>query len=198
MFDPKKTFLGSAFEPDEEQIARASRQAKKDAQSKRAATTPTPPKRHSFDDDIMELSSDDDMPDLGQILAKSSSPVKCESVVVKRNVLKEDVDMNENVEVGSIPEIRDAVATLTVCFVQNDDLIDSTLEENLNSDLLCSKAIVDKNIRDRPSEDVIATWKRGNVDLEPSTKMVALVDMLKTWDIESCYQDKVICFSQCA
>jgi SNF2 family DNA or RNA helicase len=48
--------------------------------------------------------------------------------------------------------------------------------------------------RDGPSDAVLATWKRGDDDLEPSTKMLALLELLKEWD--SC-GDKTICFSQC-
>jgi hypothetical protein len=48
--------------------------------------------------------------------------------------------------------------------------------------------------RDGPSEAVLATWKRGDEDLEPSAKMLALVGLLKEWD--SC-GDKTICYSQC-
>jgi hypothetical protein len=47
---------------------------------------------------------------------------------------------------------------------------------------------------DGPSEAVIATWKRGDDDLEPSTKMLALVEYLKEWDSTG---DKTICYSQC-
>jgi hypothetical protein len=44
-----------------------------------------------------------------------------------------------------------------------------------------------------PSDAVIATWTRGDDDLEPSTKMLALVEYLKEWDSTG---DKTICYSQ--
>ena len=44
------------------------------------------------------------------------------------------------------------------------------------------------------SDPVIATWRRGDDDLEPSTKMLALVEYLKEWDSTG---DKTICYSQC-
>jgi len=47
---------------------------------------------------------------------------------------------------------------------------------------------------DGPSDAVIAAWRRGDDDLEPSTKMLALVDYLKEWDSTG---DKTICYSQC-
>jgi hypothetical protein len=53
----------------------------------------------------------------------------------------------------------------------------------------------DQNSRhDGPSDIVIATWRRGDDDLEPSAKMLALVKLLKEWD--AC-GDKTICYSQC-
>ena len=45
-----------------------------------------------------------------------------------------------------------------------------------------------------PCDAVIATWRRGDDDLEPSTKMLALVEYLKEWDSTG---DKTICYSQC-
>lgn len=44
------------------------------------------------------------------------------------------------------------------------------------------------------SDAVIATWRRGGDHLEPSTKMLALVEYLKEWDSTG---DKTICYSQC-
>ncbi|KAJ2925510.1 hypothetical protein H1R20_g11584, partial [Candolleomyces eurysporus] len=43
------------------------------------------------------------------------------------------------------------------------------------------------------SDSVIATWSRGDDDMEPSAKMKALVSFLKKWDASG---DKVICYSQ--
>jgi len=45
-----------------------------------------------------------------------------------------------------------------------------------------------------PSGAVLAVWGKGDYDLEPSTKMLALVDLLKEADEHG---DKTICFSQC-
>lgn len=45
-----------------------------------------------------------------------------------------------------------------------------------------------------PSDAVLATWRRGDDDMEPSTKMLALVNYLKEWDASG---DKAICYSQC-
>lgn len=45
-----------------------------------------------------------------------------------------------------------------------------------------------------PSEAVFATWRKGDDDMEPSTKMLGLVDLLNEWDSTG---DKAICYSQC-
>ena len=47
---------------------------------------------------------------------------------------------------------------------------------------------------DGPSDAVLATWSRGGDDMEPSTKMNALLAYLKEWDASG---DKVIVYSQC-
>lgn len=47
---------------------------------------------------------------------------------------------------------------------------------------------------DGPSEALIATWRKGDDDMEPSTKMLKLVSLLKEWDASG---DKTICYSQC-
>lgn len=35
------------------------------------------------------------------------------------------------------------------------------------------------------------------IDVEPSAKMVAMIDHLKQWDADSNYSDKTIVYSQC-
>ncbi|KAG5219512.1 POC1 centriolar protein [Salix suchowensis] len=44
---------------------------------------------------------------------------------------------------------------------------------------------------DGPSDEVIATWRKGDDDLEASTKMLAMIDLLKKSG-----NDKTICYSQ--
>ena len=45
-----------------------------------------------------------------------------------------------------------------------------------------------------PSDAVFATWRKGDDDMEPSTKMLGLIDLLNKWDDTG---DKTICYSQC-
>lgn len=44
------------------------------------------------------------------------------------------------------------------------------------------------------SEALLSTWSRGDDDMEPSTKMLKLMELLKEWDASG---DKTICYSQC-
>jgi len=44
-----------------------------------------------------------------------------------------------------------------------------------------------------PSDAIIATWRKGDDNLEPSTKMLALINLLKESDSSG---DKTICYSQ--
>jgi hypothetical protein len=46
----------------------------------------------------------------------------------------------------------------------------------------------------KPSRDIFATWGHGGANVEPSAKMLALVDLLREWESTG---DKTICFSQC-
>ncbi|KAJ6562842.1 SNF2 family DNA-dependent ATPase [Mycena vulgaris] len=60
-----------------------------------------------------------------------------------------------------------------------------------------SKALVKKGGEDddvdMPSAALISNWGRGDDDLEPSTKMLAMMQLLKEWDASG---DKTICYSQ--
>jgi hypothetical protein len=43
-------------------------------------------------------------------------------------------------------------------------------------------------------EGALATWGRGDDDMEPSTKMLRMLELLKEWDSAG---DKTIIYSQC-
>ncbi|KAJ7819201.1 SNF2 family DNA-dependent ATPase, partial [Mycena olivaceomarginata] len=55
------------------------------------------------------------------------------------------------------------------------------------------KAGDDEDEVDMPSDAVISNWGRGDDDLEPSTKMLAMMGLLKEWEVTG---DKTICYSQ--
>jgi hypothetical protein len=44
-------------------------------------------------------------------------------------------------------------------------------------------------------EGAFATWGRGDDDMEPSTKMLQMLELLKEWDSAG---DKTIIYSQCS
>ncbi|GJE92995.1 SNF2 family N-terminal domain-containing protein [Phanerochaete sordida] len=44
-----------------------------------------------------------------------------------------------------------------------------------------------------PSRDVFKTWAHGGANVEPSAKMLAMIELLKEWEVTG---DKTICFSQ--
>lgn len=43
-------------------------------------------------------------------------------------------------------------------------------------------------------EALVATWSKGDDDMEPSIKMVQLLEYIKKWEAIG---DKTICYSQC-
>ena len=46
----------------------------------------------------------------------------------------------------------------------------------------------------KPSQHTVATWRRGDNDMEPSAKMLALVEQLRVAENAG---DKTIVYSQC-
>lgn len=44
------------------------------------------------------------------------------------------------------------------------------------------------------SEETLNVWRRGDDNMEPSTKMNQLIDYIREWDSSG---DKLICYSQC-
>lgn len=44
------------------------------------------------------------------------------------------------------------------------------------------------------SKALVATWSKGDDDMEPSIKMVQLIEYVKKWEAIG---DKTICYSQC-
>jgi hypothetical protein len=57
-----------------------------------------------------------------------------------------------------------------------------------------SNSVLEAKANKTQMDRLVAMWKKGDEDLEPSTKMTALIDLLKEWDASG---DKTIVFSQC-
>ena len=65
--------------------------------------------------------------------------------------------------------------------------------EESTSQITGKQPIARKEIA-KPSQSTVATWRRGDDDMEPSAKMIALVEQLH---IAQAADDKTIVYSQC-
>ncbi|TFK37535.1 SNF2 family DNA-dependent ATPase [Crucibulum laeve] len=164
---PSRIFKASAFEPSDEELTNHAR-------SKRQANRG---KARGRDGDV-------------QMRSPLPSPVKS---LEERGLDDSDDDLPD---VSAIFEERPKKRQRKN---SPDDLIDITMddisapitkEENDDSDIEIPKHSQNK---DRPSDAVFATWRKGDDDLEPSAKMLALIDYLKEWESTG---EKTICYSQ--
>ncbi|KAK0197054.1 SNF2 family DNA-dependent ATPase [Armillaria mellea] len=164
-----KVFRSIAFQPTDEELTK---HAKRKRTLKRAVA------RYEMSDDEEEQKpleeriasdSDDDLPDIASIMRPKKKKAKLE---------------------------------------RNDDMLDLTIDdisaplqprsENIDIDQSSRKSSPAKRktsnkAGDGPSEALIATWRKGDDDMEPSTKMLKLLSLLKEWDASG---DKTICYSQ--
>ncbi|KAK0450917.1 SNF2 family DNA-dependent ATPase [Armillaria borealis] len=79
---------------------------------------------------------------------------------------------------------------------RDTDTLDLTINDisaPLQSKSSPAKRKTSNKAGDGPSEALIATWRKGDDDMEPSTKMLKLLSLLKEWDASG---DKTICYSQ--
>jgi len=116
--------------------------------------------------ETVELSSDDDMPDFKQILGRS----KKEEKPRPPSALFED-SSDDDSENGKVKPEKSAV---------------------LPSSSQKDKPSV-SNESKKPSQRTVATWRRGDDDMEPSAKMLALIEQLQ---IAENAGDKTIVYSQ--
>jgi hypothetical protein len=170
-------------------------------------------------------SSDDDMPDFSQLFAnggklkkkgkkargnkrscRQSDDVRISSLSflapssTMRCVLQDDVidltmgDVSDHLD-GSGVQLgrRNAVRSSK----KHDDNGKGKAPLRDNEEKSASQDAEKANLEDSgaPSRALISMWRKGDYDLEPSTKMLALIDFLKSWDAGG---DKTICYSQCS
>lgn len=187
---PDHVFRSLAFEPSQDEVRNALRRAD-NARRRVAPAAPSHPALKKFArsqreiEELIELSwsSDEDLPDVAELLsaAASSSP-KGKGKVVKDE--GEDDNVSNNFHVQRMAN--------HICH-QNTDA-DLTMDE------IRGKGKARRQGRDSSeqphgmSDHLIATWKRGDNNLEPSTKMLALAEHLQEWESTG---DKTIVFSQC-
>ncbi|PBK96912.1 hypothetical protein ARMGADRAFT_989149 [Armillaria gallica] len=160
-----KVFRSIAFQPTDEELTK---HAKRKRTLKRAVA------HYEISDDEEEQKpleeriasdSDDDLPDIASIMRPK-----------KKAKLERDDDTLDLT-------IDDVSASLQ----PRSDMDQSSGKSSPAKRKTSNKA------GDGPSEALIATWRKGDDDMEPSTKMLKLVSLLKEWDASG---DKTICYSQ--
>ncbi|CAL1697769.1 unnamed protein product [Somion occarium] len=166
-------FKSSAFEPSEEEFKSATKRAPSRVTPSRQASSSGParkspaPKVHTIED-IMDLSSssDEELPDVSTLLMRRSSSPKAK---VKKNVIVSDDEDNDGLDL-TIDKHRKKAA-----------------EQKKG------KAYTGNHSTGELNQALVKTWRKGDSDMEPSAKMMALVHYLKEWDSTG---DKTIVYSQ--
>ncbi|KZT05039.1 uncharacterized protein LAESUDRAFT_656488 [Laetiporus sulphureus 93-53] len=171
---PANVFRSSAFEPSDEELRSAKRRAQNArhrAAGRSDAETSVPCRQQIEEIVDLSSSSEEDLPDVSQLLsaAASTSP---SSQAKRKEKSKKTVDNTE----GS-----DAV----------DDEIMGKKRAQQNGNPRATRS--DPEGPWEMSDALIATWKRSDDNMEPSTKMLALIECLKEWEASG---DKIIVFSQ--
>ncbi|RDB23958.1 putative ATP-dependent helicase C23E6.02 [Hypsizygus marmoreus] len=200
---PNKVFRSSAFEPTDEELTnhpRATRRGKSRVLTKRTSDgdvkmrSPSP--ERSFEERGLD-DSDDDLPDVSSMLEER--PVKKQ----RKNMRIDDDDENDTLDLTmdeiSVPvdTIMGSTSDFEIEFVGVSHNAKKKANESRNSSTSPKtkgkRPREDKNGNDGPSQAVIATWGRGDDDMEPSAKMLALMELLKKWESTG---DKTIVYSQ--
>ncbi|KAG6856050.1 hypothetical protein H0H87_008064 [Tephrocybe sp. NHM501043] len=199
---PNKTFKASAFEPTNEELTNHACKTRRNKGGRRISgrdvrmRSPTPEK--SFEDHGLS-DSDDDLPDVSTFL--EDRPVKRQK---RSKVVESDDDDNEALTNLTLDQISQPLNDIKMGSTSDSEIefigpIDT--KPNRGSSISPHKrtatAIIATKKRARdgafPSDAVIATWRRGGDDLEPSAKMNALIELLQEWEITG---DKTIVYSQ--
>ncbi|KAG6836974.1 hypothetical protein H0H93_016927 [Arthromyces matolae] len=191
---PNKVFKASAFEPTDEELTkeaetrRASGSRKlccRDVDMKSLSSSPA----KSFEDRALD-DSDDDLPDVSTMLDERPS---------KRPKKSNVIDSDDDDEMSGLTlELAGKIVKMGTTSDSEIEIIDTPSKKKSSPTKAKgkNKTPTKKRLRDEqegPSEEVIATWRRGDDDLEPSTKMLALLDLLQQWEATG---DKTIVYSQ--
>ncbi|KAH9919060.1 SNF2 family N-terminal domain-containing protein [Fomitopsis serialis] len=170
--------LSQAFEPSRDDAAR------KPAKPSVAKMEPI-----SVDSDIeMSSSSDEDMPDLSELLAgvasssQSGSEKKPKESKTKVKVKGRTVVSDE--EDSSVDEDNDLHRAMNDIRGKRQTQAKKAKASSDDSDNAGPRAV---------PEYMVKTWRRGGDNMEPSTKMMALIGYLHEWEVTG---DKTIVFSQ--
>ncbi|KJA22647.1 hypothetical protein HYPSUDRAFT_87246 [Hypholoma sublateritium FD-334 SS-4] len=192
-----RAFKASAFEPTEEEVEayiRSKRREKQNRHMRKQSRSPSPIMSLS---DSLETDSDDDLPDVADMFTTKAEPKKGKQKAVRDD--DSDVDMLDLTKKGAIKKtskrkiIHDDDSDIEV--VGNSRRVSGGKRPRGSSPASDEgyKKGKDRVVDNGPSEATLSTWKKGDDDMEPSTKMLALIKFLREWDGTG---DKTICYSQ--
>ncbi|KAF9468325.1 SNF2 family DNA-dependent ATPase [Collybia nuda] len=187
---PDKVFKSSAFEPSDEELTKHARlkRMEKKGLSKRHSNEDIVMHSPSFDDKSLD-DSDDDLPDVSNMLEERPSKRQ-----KKVRISRDDESLDITMEDISTPLESANNSDSEIEFVSiNQSPKNGSAISPKDKGKRKSDGKRQRSNDDGPSQAIIATWSRGDDDLEPSAKMLALIDLLKGWDASG---DKTICYSQ--
>lgn len=210
---PAHVFLSQAFEPHRDDVRQAIRQGREQKRQPSFQTVRSVPKREvvlDLDSDVPEMSSssDEEMPDLQELLAKAASspppppdkPPKARAKKEPKAKVKGRTVVSDDDDDSPMDEVN-----LSRCHRPVRSLMDMGQDTDLHSTMkgIRGKRQAQKAKGPAPAEkrepgmsaEMVDHWRRGDDNMESSTKMVALIEYLQKWDASG---DKTIVFSQCA
>ncbi|KAG6840497.1 hypothetical protein C0991_006327 [Blastosporella zonata] len=198
-FGQNKVFKASAFEPTDEELTNHARETRRAKGARRRGVrmrSPTPEK--TFEDRGLD-DSDDDFPDVSTILDKRPAKRQKKSKGVDSD--GEDDEKLTELTMDQISKpLRDIkMGSMSDSEIKFIDPVDTKRKRDASASpdkgKAKAKTPTKKHARDgrEPTDALIATWRRGDDDLEPSAKMLALIDLLQEWESTG---DKTIVYSQ--
>ncbi|KAF9040113.1 SNF2 family N-terminal domain-containing protein [Panaeolus papilionaceus] len=197
---PKNVFKTFAFEPSAKELAAAVKQREKAKSfvlgksksrfSKPIAVERSPSPALSITDSIPEVldSDDEDLPEPGDMFG-----VKKEKPKKSKVITSDDEDESDSMDVGNTSKRKASDDEDEDIPTSKRRRSGTVSKSNLFTLAKGKKGQSSEMNAQGPSEAVIANWSRGDADLEPSTKMQALVNYIKEWNSTG---DKTICYSQ--
>ncbi|PPQ64913.1 hypothetical protein CVT24_008253 [Panaeolus cyanescens] len=200
---PKNVFKTFAFEPTPKELSAAIKQRENAksfilGKSKSRFNKPmkferSPSPALSITDSIPDVldSDDDDLPEPGQMFGVKKEKTKKS----KKIITSDDEDGSDSMDTGSSSKRK-----VSDDDDDDDDEVPHSKRRRSGTVSKSNMFTISKNkhkpteLNDQgPSQAVIANWSRGDADLEPSTKMLALLSYIKEWNSTG---DKTICYSQ--
>ncbi|KAG5722781.1 putative SWI/SNF-related matrix-associated actin-dependent regulator of chromatin subfamily A member 3-like 2, partial [Termitomyces sp. T112] len=202
---PNKVFKASAFKPTDEELTKHARETHRNYGVRRVSARDfkirSPSSTASFEDRGLD-DSDDDLPDVSTIFDKRPAKRQKKSQVIASDEDDAHDDEMTELTIGQVSKPLKNIKRIsaTDSEIEFVDTINKASRKSSVSPKGKGKAKTFTKKRGRDEEEgeglldaVIATWSRGDDDLEPSTKMLALVDLLQEWEATG---DKTIVYSQ--